>query len=168
MLVAGLIALVTGKIAEVLYHEETPETRGFEVAVEEGETPGTVGAPAQEEAPVDLKALMAAASSERGKEISKKCLTCHTFEKGGANKVGPNLWGVLGNKQAHKDDFTYSKAFYALQGGWDYDNLYAYLKNPKQFVPGNKMAFAGIKKPQEIADVLAFIREQSDQKLPLP
>lgn len=166
ILLAGLIAMVTGKIADGLYHPELePKTRGFQVEVVE-EAPAQAAGSAPIEIP--LGKLMAAANIEAGKESEKKCAACHTFEKGGANKVGPNNWGVLGSKIAHKGDFSYSQAMASHGGNWDYESLYKFLYNPKGFIPGTKMAFAGIKKPEELANIMAYINSMSDSKLAPP
>lgn len=167
VLVAGIVALGAGLLAEGLYHTEVSDVRGYQI---EGVADASAGGDEEEKAEeaIDLVALMAKANAAEGEKITKKCTNCHTFTKGGANKVGPNLWNVLGNKFAHTDSFTYSKAFYALEGGWDYDNLYQFLRKPKKYVKGTKMAFAGLRKPEDIANVLAYIRTLSDNPLPLP
>lgn len=164
VLIAGLAAVIIGKIGGALYHPEIPETRGYQIEVAE-ETPG--GAVKEKEV-IKIGQLMAAASAERGQKVAKKCLACHTFDKGGANKVGPNLWGVLGNQMAQNAGFAYSPALSGMSQGWDYNNLYAFLNNPKKFMKGTKMAFVGLRKPQDIADMIAYMHQQSDTQYPLP
>ncbi len=153
-----------GKIGGALYHPEISETRGYQIEVAEETPGGTV----KEEVVIKIGQLMAAASAERGKNVAKKCLACHTFDEGGANKVGPNLWGVLGNQMAQNADFAYSNAMASMNVGWDYDNLYAFLNNPKKFMKGTKMAFVGLRKPKDIADMIAYMRQQGGTQYPLP
>nr|CAH7762756.1 unnamed protein product [Callosobruchus chinensis] len=109
------------------------------------------------------------ASFEKGKSAAKKCIACHSFEKGGMNKVGPNLWNVVGNKKAHLgSSFNYSKALLEKGGKWEYEELFAFLKNPKAYIKGTRMAFAGISNPQEIADLVSYLRSMSDSPVALP
>ncbi len=164
VLVAGLVALIAGKISHIVYHPKHPEQRGFAVDVPE-QTAGGAPAVPQE---VQLGALLAAADAAKGEEVAKKCAACHTFDAGGANKVGPNLHGIIGSTHAHKGDFAYSAAMAALKGEtWDYEKLYHFINNPKVAIKGTKMAFAGVKKPEDIANLLAYLRSQGGS-LPLP
>jgi cytochrome c len=166
ILLAGLIALTSGKIADFLYHPQESETRGFkvEVATEESAT----GDVEKEEEVVDIAALMANASSDNGAKLFKKCAACHGTEKGGANKVGPNLYGVLGAAKAHHAGYAYSSALKEKGGNWGYNELFEFLKKPKDFAPGTKMTFAGIKKPAQIADIVAYLRTHNDTPPALP
>lgn len=119
----------------------------------------------------DLPSLLAAASPENGEKLAKQCATCHSFDKGGPNKVGPNLWGVVGGPAAHLDGYNYSGAMKdAAAAGWTwtFDNLDAYLENPKTAMPGNKMTYAGMKKAEDRADLIAWLRLQADSPVPLP
>jgi cytochrome c len=120
------------------------------------------------EKPLDIGRLLAAASAENGQKIAKKCLACHTFEKGGINKVGPNLHNVVGaNKGAHTG-FAYSPAMSEAGGTWDHEALFAFLKSPKKYIKGTKMAFAGLRKPEDLADMVAYLRQQTENPPAIP
>ncbi len=100
------------------------------------------------------------ANVENGMKISAKCKACHTFEQGGADRTGPNLWGIVGAPVTHKEGYSYSSAMIAEKakiGKWDKEHLNAYLENPKEYVPGTKMQFNGVKKPAERADLIAWL-----------
>ena len=112
--------------------------------------------------------LLAAASAERGQEIAKKCAQCHTFEKGAPHKIGPNLWNIIGSKLAHEADFAYSAGLKEKGGAWDYEKLNAFIHKPRAFINGTKMSFVGLQKPEERADVIAYLHTLSDAPLPLP
>lgn len=129
------------------------------------------GTAAKEEAPAeieDIGPMLASVTAEDGEKAFRKCTTCHTIEKGGANKVGPNLWNVVGAKHAHLDDFGYSDALKGTGGTWTYEDLNKFLAKPKEYVPGTKMTFAGFKKASDRAAVIAYLREHSDNPPPLP
>lgn len=117
---------------------------------------------------VSLAALLAQGSVEAGQRMAKRCTACHTFEKGGRNGIGPNLWGVLGSPRAATGDFKYSRALADLGGDWGYAELEAFLERPKSAVPGTKMSFAGIKDAQDRASLILYLRSVSDVELPLP
>ena len=111
--------------------------------------------------------LLPKASIENGQAVFKKCTACHTAEKGGANRVGPNMWGVIGRKAGSKEGFAYSEGLKA-KGDWSFESMSAFINNPKAVVPNTKMVFAGIADPGEMADLLAYIRTLSDAPPPLP
>jgi len=164
VLLGGLIAMLSGTFSKIIYgsYDHTEAKRGYSVEVVEE------GAATKEKEEININALIVNASVEGGEKVAKKCLACHSFTKGGANKVGPNLYGILGDSYARNKNFQYSKAFQALDGGWDYENLWAFLNKPSKYVPGTKMAFAGIKKPKQLADMIAYMRSLADNPYPLP
>lgn len=112
--------------------------------------------------------LIPKASAENGAAIFKKCAACHTAEKGAANKVGPNLWGVAGRKMASAAGFTYSDTLKSKGGEWTFENLASFVHSPKAFVPGTKMVFPGVTDPAQLADLLAYVRTLADAPAPLP
>ncbi|GAB4176231.1 MAG: cytochrome c family protein [Thalassobaculales bacterium] len=167
VLMAGILVMASGMIAEGLVHPKTPAQPGYAVAKPEGTQ--TAAAPAAAEALEPVGALLASADIEAGKNVARRCTACHTFEKGGPNRVGPNLWNVVGHTRAHADGFAYSPTLAGQKGqNWDYEALNAFLHNPKAVVPGTKMAFAGLAKTKDRADLIAYLRSLSDSPQPLP
>ncbi|MCZ6720599.1 MAG: c-type cytochrome [Proteobacteria bacterium] len=109
-----------------------------------------------------FSALLAAADPDAGKKVAKKCGACHTFEAGGPNKLGPNLWNVVGRPVASLEGFNYSPAMSGLGGSWELERLAAFVANPKEYLPGNKMSFPGVKKEADRANLIAYLRLLSD------
>jgi cytochrome c len=165
-----LATLGVGILAEELFTPHHGEKPGYEVAVAEGGEAGEAEAEVKEV--VEIPVLLASADIAGGEKVAKKCLACHSFEDGGANKVGPALYDVVGREIASVPDFAYSDALkeHANAEGstWTYDNLFHFIANPKNFVPGTKMAFAGIRKPAELADLMAYLQSLSGSPVPFP
>lgn len=131
-------------------------------------TPGAAGKAAAKEIE-PIAPLLAKADPEAGKKAARKCATCHTFEKGQPHKVGPNLYGIVGSPHAHEADFNYSEAMKKHHGEpWTYETLNHFIANPRSYIPGTKMTFAGVPKASERADIIAFLRSLSDSPAPLP
>ena len=131
----------------------------------DAERPPVPAAPAPQ---VDLATALAAADVEKGRETARVCASCHTFDQGGQDRTGPSLWGVVGRDVASREAFAYSSAFIAQTGSWTFERLDHYLTNPAKAIPGNKMAFAGFRKAQDRANVIAFLRTLSASPVPLP
>ena len=151
--------------ANALFAPHKPEKPGYDVAVAEkgGEK---AAAPAAQEAPIAQ--LLASADIKRGETTAKQCIACHTFEKGGGNKVGPNLWGIVDRPRASIAGFNYSAAMKAKGGEWTLDDLNQFLKSPKAFVPNTAMGFAGISRATARADVIDYLNSLADSPKPLP
>ena len=118
-----------------------------------------------------LSVLLARADAESGQESAKLCAICHTWTKGGGNRVGPNLYGIVGRDIARDPGFSYSPSLQQKGGRWSFNEMYEWIGDPGEWVPGNnmyKMGFAGLKDPQQRANVIAFLAKQSDSPLPLP
>jgi cytochrome c len=166
VLASALFAMVVGKVSNAVVHPHKLDKPALAVA-DEAPTTAVAAAPAQELAPIGPK--LAGANVEAGKAIfQKQCFTCHTADKGGANKVGPNLWGIVGRKMASHAGFSYSSALQARGGDWTYEDINHMIFKPTTFVRGTKMAFAGLPKEQERADVIAYLRTMADSPQPLP
>ncbi|MCC7045909.1 MAG: cytochrome c family protein [Alphaproteobacteria bacterium] len=168
VLFGGLIAMACGFVAELLVHPHKLKENVFVVAVPEGGAAAAAGGAAPKEVE-PVAPLLAKANAAEGEKAAKKCLACHTFDKGAANKIGPNLWNVVGGPRAHSESFSYSNTLAGMHGQtWDYEDLNKFLNSPKGFVAGTKMAFAGIPSAKERADVIAYLRSLSDAPKPLP
>lgn len=166
------VLILSNAIGGFLYRvRHFPDKPGFIVDLSElqsaNEGDKAKGIPAV----IDIGQIMSSANSEAGSKIFNKCAICHTSGKGEPNKVGPNLWGIVGAKTARHTDFEYSPAMKqrASEGKeWTYEELYRYIYSPRSYVSGTKMAFAGLKNDQERANLIAFLRTQADLPLPLP
>ena len=115
-----------------------------------------------------ISMLLASASSEKGEKLFKKCSACHTYKKDGAGKVGPNLWDIVNRAKADVVGFNYSKDLAEFGGKWGFEELNQFLYKPKEYIPGTKMNFSGLKKIEDRANLVLFLREQSDNPVALP
>ncbi|PZO87316.1 MAG: cytochrome c family protein [Micavibrio aeruginosavorus] len=166
ILVAGIIAMFGGFVAKMLVHPHKLEQNAYNVEALEDSAGGGAAAVAM---PEPILALIAGADAARGEKIAKACAACHTFNKGGANGVGPNLYGVIGGPKDHMPGFAYSGALLEVGGKtWTLAELNKFLWKPKAYASGTKMSYAGLKKPEDRAALLAWLRTQSDSPVALP
>jgi len=157
-----IVALGSSIVVSELFHSERPEKMGYPIQGVEEESTGA----AEAEQPIEV--YLASANPAQGAETFKKCAACHKDGKGEPNAIGPNLWGVVGSPRAHTPGFAYSDAIKSKGGNWDWDTLGQWLKSPKAFAPGTKTTFAGLSKPEDTANVIAYLNTESDHTLPLP
>lgn len=160
---AGIVALGASLVTGEVYKAHRPEKMGYPIegVVEEGAGEAAAEPP--------IATLLAAADPAKGAEVFKKCTACHNADKGGSNALGPNLWGVLGEPiGAGHAGFPFSDALKSKGGNWDFQAMSDWLKSPRNFAPGTKMTFAGLSKPEDRANVIAFLNQHSDSPEPLP
>ena len=163
-LAGGIAALGLSILSGMYFHSERPEKMGY--VVEGVEVEGEAGG-AEAEKPIAF--YLASADPAKGADVFKKCAACHNATKGGANALGPNLWGMLGETiGAGHGGYALSDALKSKGGTWDWQNMSDWLKSPKAFAPGTKMTFAGLSKPEDRANIIAYLNQQSDAPKPMP
>ncbi|GAA0786539.1 cytochrome c family protein [Roseibium denhamense] len=169
VLMVLILTMGVGIVSDIIFQPTIPGKPGYEIVVASAEDATSEVTPEPDIVPISERLLAASASDGEG--VARKCAACHAFEKGGANKVGPGLWNVLGNQPGTHDGFGYSSAMVAYgeeNGEWTYEGLDNFLAAPRNYIDGTSMSFAGLRKPEERADLIAYMREQSDSPLPLP
>ena len=161
VLFAGVVALGASLATGEMFHGDRPEKMGY--PIEGVEVEGGEGAAAEQ----PIAAFLASADPALGEQVFKKCAACHTATPGGANGLGPNIHGIMGQPVAGRAGFAYSDALKSKGGAWDWEAMSAWLKSPKAFAPGTKMTFAGLSKPEDRANLMAWLNSQGSN-LPLP
>ncbi len=167
ILLALLVMFGARTASNIIFKVHKPARPGYAVEVAATPEPGA-GQAASAAAEIPLAALLAKASADKGQGIAKKCGQCHTFNKGGAKRIGPNLYGIVGRALGAVGGFAFSKGLKAKVGDWDYQSLDKFIAKPKDFIKGTKMAFPGIKKPQQRADLILYLRTLSGNPVALP
>ena len=169
ILLIALLFIGIGKISDLVFKVDKPDTPGYKVDIPENGLAKQVSDTKENEVEeIDISALLAQGTVEHGEKVFKKCSACHVVEKGGANKIGPALYGVLGRKVAALDNYKYSSAMAAYEKEWTFEEMNGYLKKPQSYIKGTKMAFAGLRKEKDRASVILYLNQNSDSPLPLP
>jgi cytochrome c len=161
VLFAGVVALGASIVTGEIFHSGRPDKMGYPI-----EGVAVEGEGGEAEKPIAF--YLASADAAKGEQVFKKCAACHNADKGGANALGPNLWGVLGEPIGKGHGFAFSDALAGHGGNWDWQSLSDWLANPKKFAPGTKMTFAGLSNPQDRADIMAFLNSRSDAPQAVP
>src|SRR5687767_15191238 len=161
VLFAGIVALGASIVSSEVFNPHRPETMGYPIEGVEVEGEG-----AETDKPIAF--YLQTADAAKGEAVFKKCAACHNADPGGANALGPALFGTMGKPLAGHAGFAYSDALKGVGGAWDWENMSAWLANPKKFAPGTKMTFAGLSNPQDRANVLAFLNSRDASPLPVP
>jgi cytochrome c len=166
--VLGTLLFVMGLsvLSGILYTPHKPAVPGYDLPAPTEEAAAAPGDQAEQALP--LPVLLASADAAKGQAAAKKCQACHNLEKGGPNKIGPNLYGVLDRPKGSHEGFGYSAAMKGKGGNWTFEDINHFITNPKAYVPGTIMAFAGISSPKERADVIKYLDTLADNPVPLP
>ena len=167
VLLVALLVIGIGKLSNVIFYVEKPEKPGYAVEIQQAST-STTAAATVEDKKVDIAALMALGDVNAGEKIFKKCAACHSINQGGANKIGPALYNVVGRKIGGVADYKYSKAFVEYGKEWNFEELNGFLTKPSKWIKGTKMAYAGLRKEADRASIIKYLNQNSDSPLPLP
>ena len=168
VLMVALLVIGIGKLSNVIFHVEKPETPGYSVDVEQSTVVSSQTSSQPAEDKIDISTLIAMGDIARGEKVFKKCAACHSIVKGGKNNIGPALYNVVGRKVGAVDDYKYSKALTSYGKAWTFEELNGYLLKPAKWIKGTKMAFAGLRKEKDRASVILYLNQNSDNPLPLP
>ena len=168
VLLVALLIIGIGKLSNLVFYVEKPETPGYKVEVTEVNNVSTSKPNEILEDKVDIAALLAMGDVAAGEKVFKKCAACHSIIKGGKNNIGPALYNVVGRKVGIVDDYKYSKALASYDKEWTFEELNGYLIKPSKWIKGTKMAFAGLRKEKDRASVIKYLNQNSDNPLPLP
>jgi cytochrome c len=167
ILMVALLVIGLGKIADGIFYVKKPERPGYQVEVESQSTSSATQVTEMGEK-IDIAAIMALGDVASGEAIFKKCAACHSIKKGGANKIGPALYGVVGSKVGSASDYKYSNALASYGKEWTFEELNGFLTKPGSYLKGTKMSYAGLRKEADRASVIKYLNQNSDNPIPLP
>jgi len=167
IILAVILVLGINKITDILFYVEKPEKSAYQVASVSTTTTTETTSASSSSGSGEIMALLASASVADGEKVFKKCAACHSIAKGGGNKIGPALWGILGSQAGSVSDYKYSKAMAAYAKAWSFEEMNGFLIKPKDWIKGTKMSFAGLKNAKDRASVILYMNENSDAPLPL-
>ena len=167
ILLVALMLIGISKISNVIFHVDKPDKPGYRVEVEQVSSETTILNNEVEEK-IDIAAIMALGDVASGEKIFKKCVACHSINKGGKNKIGPALYNVVGRKIGGVADYKYSKALVAYGKEWNFEELNGFLLKPAKWIKGTKMAYAGLRKEEDRASIIKYLNQNSDSPLQLP
>jgi len=163
-----ILILIINKITNVVYHVEKPEKSAYQVAsITTDNSAKATETSSEDSESGNIMALFASTSAADGAKVFKKCAACHSITQGGANKIGPALWGVLGKKSGSVSGYKYSKAMAAHGKNWSFEEMNGFLIKPKEWIKGTKMSFAGLKNAKDRAAVILYMNENTNSPLPL-
>ncbi|MEN3930114.1 cytochrome c family protein [Microvirga sp. W0021] len=159
-----LVVVIIHLTGQFIFTSAPPAVAGYNLPTVAGEVVEDPNKPAD----IPLPTLLASADADKGKTIAKQCVSCHTFDKGGKNGIGPNLWGIVDRVPGSHEGFAYSKVVKEKGGKWTYEDIDHMINTPAKYLKGTKMTFAGLKNAKDRADVLAYLRTLSDNPVPFP
>ena len=165
IVLAIILVLGINKITDAIFYVEKPEKSAYQVTTVASSTSTKTNSENSE--PGNIMALFASTSAADGAKIFKKCLACHSIEKGGPNKIGPNIFGVLNRRAGSVSGYKYSKAMTAYGKVWSFEEMNSFLTKPKDWIKGTKMSFAGLKNEKDRAAVILYLNEKTNSPLPL-
>ncbi len=168
ILMVALLIIGIGKLSDIIFHVEKPDTPAYSVDMEQVVAASTQSTSKTTEEKIDIVALMSMGDLTVGEKVFKKCAACHSIVKGGKNNIGPALYNVVGRKVGAVSDYKYSKSLTEYGKEWTFEELNGYLIKPAKWIKGTKMAFAGLRKEKDRASVILYLNQNSDNPLPLP
>ena len=168
ILMVALLIIGLGKIADSVFQVEKPKKPGYAVDIEQAVATNSETGQDTVEAKIDISALMSLGDVVSGEKIFKKCAACHSVKSGGANKIGPALYNVVGRKVGGVVDYKYSKALANYNKKWTFEELNGFLKKPASYLKGTKMSYAGLRKEKDRASIIKYLNQNGDRPNPLP